>query len=145
MGCDELDDLTNTRNAYSSSPATSVPASPDSSPSPSPLVSVEEWTASKHSDQDAGLSWDIFEGDVLIAADLTQSDAEYLCELRNASIASLAEQINDAKEAFQRIRALVGATDNDPMPCEHYVEMKVASLTSRLEEAEKDLAEKESK
>lgn len=47
---------------------------------------------------------------------------------KTLSESSLQEQIADAKGAFDRIRAIVGATNDDPMPCEHYVAIRLAEL-----------------
>lgn len=52
------------------------------------------------------------------------------------------ETIERATDAFNRIRALVGATDRDPMPAEHYVGLRMAALklaAKALERIEKNL------
>ena len=59
-----------------------------------------------------------------------------------ASLAQAEQQIADAADAFKRIRSLVGASDNDAMPAESYVERVVIDrdrLQARVAEIQADL------
>lgn len=52
--------------------------------------------------------------------------------LLNSAVAGKDEELTAGKEAFDRIRALVGATDSDPMPCEVYVQRAIDTLKAEL-------------
>lgn len=60
------------------------------------------------------------------------SEADALIAQLRAEVEEKDAQISAAREAFVRIREMVGATDRDPMPCEHYVSILLQQLRSTI-------------
>jgi excinuclease UvrABC helicase subunit UvrB len=74
-------------------------------------------------------------------------ECERELEAANGRLARQAQDIHAAKEAFERIRGIVGAGERDAMPAEHYVALRMNErqawkrIAEGLHEALKEMAE----